>query len=355
MQSSFPRRAALLGLVLALLAALTAAPVLAQRHRPGRGGSGGGSQFTVPAGSVAVRGTITALNSQAGTFQLTDQDGLSITLKTSSTTVIQLDGKTAALTDLKTDDGIIVVFDRTTLVASRIQATSPPPVQLVGTITTLDTTGGTVQLTTDHGTAVTLTTNASTKLQLNGKATTLASLAVGDRAAAAYQPADKIALTLAAQSPQTGIATGAITAIDVTAGTVQLTSLVGPVQNLKLTAQTSFRLNGRRVAASAVAVGQLAAVQLATDGSVQVLAAQTPPLINLEGTLSAVDVTGGTLQVTTPGATTITLALGSAVIQRNGVATTADKLVVGDQLLVQYEYRLFPGASRALQIQATGP
>src|SRR5437868_2811947 len=111
MQSYSHRGAAMLGLVFALLAGLAVAPVSAEHHGPGQGGSRAGPVGSIPRGSVAVRGTITAVDTKAGTFQLTDRNGLTIILKTSSTTTIQLDGKTAALADLKTNDDVIVVFD----------------------------------------------------------------------------------------------------------------------------------------------------------------------------------------------------------------------------------------------------
>jgi Domain of unknown function (DUF5666) len=343
----------LLGLVVALLTAILL-PAAADRGGHGGRGDGRGQQPTVPAGSVSVRATLTAVDATAGTLQLTDRNGLSVTLKTTASTVIQRDGQTATLAALKVNDTVLAVYDRTTLVASRIVATSPPPTVLTGTITALDTAAGTIQVTTDHGTAITLTTNASTQFRLNGSATTAASLAVGQRVQVTYRPAEKIALTVAAATPRAGVVSGAITALDLTAGTLQLTPLVGAAQSLTLNAQTEYRLNGRRVAPSAVAVGQLASVQVGTGNVATIVAAQTPPLIDLLGTISALDVQGGTVQVTTPALTTITLRLGSfTTVQRNNAASTVEQLAIGDQVQVRYEYLLIPNTSRALRIIAT--
>jgi hypothetical protein len=346
------RWAAAAGLVLTLVALLAIPPVHAQpRGRP-RSPVPGGSQ--VPAGSVIVRGTLTAIDVVGGTVQVTDRNGLSITLKTTSTTVIQLDGKTATLADLKTNDTALVVFVRATAVASRIVAASPPPVDLTGTITALDTAAGTVQVTTDHGTAVTLAVNSNTQIRLNGSATTIGNLAVGQAARVTYRAADKIALTLQAATPRAGVVSGAITALDLTAGTLQVTPLAGAAKTVKLNASTQFRLNGRLVAPANVVVGYLASVQYGSDDTATVVSAQTPPLVDLLGTISALDIAGGTFQVTTPGATTITLKLdATTAIQRDGAAATADKLVIGDQVQVRYEYRLTPGASHALRLVAT--
>ena len=347
------RRAALLGLVTALLTALLL-PASAQPHRPGRPGPEGGGEPAVPAGSIGVRATITAVNAAAGTLQITDRNGFSVTLKTSTSTVIQLDGKTATLADLKADDTAVVVYHRQTLVASQIAAASPPPTVLTGTITSLDATTGAVQITTGHGTAIALTANSNSQIRLNGSATTVANLAVGQAVRVTYHPADKIALTLAAATPRAGVVTGAITALDLTAGTLQLTPLVGAVQSLTLNAQTAYRLNGRPVTPATIAVGQLAAVQVGTNNTATVVAAETPPLIHLLGTISALNVQGGTVQITTPGATTITLLLGSfTTVQKDNAAATADKLAIGDQVQVEYEYRLIPNTSRALMIVAT--
>src|SRR5437762_14049684 len=87
-------------------------------------------------GSVTVSATISAINATAGTFQATDRNGLSATFKTNSTTVITLDGRTATLAGLAVGDPVQITYDRTTLVASRVAATSPPPVQIPGAIIT---------------------------------------------------------------------------------------------------------------------------------------------------------------------------------------------------------------------------
>jgi hypothetical protein len=235
-------------------------------------------------------------------------------------------------------------------------------VDLTGTITALDMTAGTVQLTTDHGTAVTLTVNSNTQLLLNGSKTTITNLAVGDRAAALYQPSDKIALALAAATPRAGALSGAITALDLTAGTLAITPLTGMVQTVKLTPQTQYRLNGQRVSSDSLHTGLLAAVQTASDGTAQVVAAQTPPLVDLLGTITALNVTGtgtsaaGTVEVTTPGATSITLQIGPyTTVQIISTASSADKLAMGDRVMVEYEYLLLPNSSRALMIAAAPP
>jgi hypothetical protein len=347
------RSTPLLGLVVALLTAVLL-PASANRRGPGGPGSGRGQQPAVPAGSVSVRATLTAIDATAGTIRITDRNGLSVTLKTTAATVIQRDGQTAALSGLKVNDMVLVVYDRQTLVASRIVAASPPPTVLTGTITSLDATAGTIQVTTGHGTAITLTINSTSQLRLNGSATTVANLAVGQSVRVTYRPADKIALTVEAATPRAGIVSGAITTLDLTAGTLQLTPLVGTGQSLTLNAQTTYRLNGREVASSAVAVGQLATVQVGANNTAQIVAAQTAPLVDLVGTISALDVQGGTVQITTAAQTTITLRLGSfTTVQKDNAAATVDRLAIGDQVQVRYEYLLIPNTSRALQVVAT--
>jgi hypothetical protein len=362
---------------------LAAGPVLA---RPGSGGSrsgggsGGGFHFpgfgSRPPSSSSqtptIQGTITALTAAAGTnpatLQVTDRNGLSIILKLAATTQITRDGRTAAFADLKVNDGIQVTYDRTTLVASRIIATSPPPVQVTGFITALNVNPvqpappapavlPTLELTTDHGTAVTLTANNSTRVTLNGRLTTLASLALGDGIRVSYRTSDKLALTADATTPPLNSISGAITALTLTGatGSLSLTPLVGTVKIIPLTAQTRFLLNGRAVTPATVIVGYLATVTLNNDGSAALVSAQTPPLVDLQGTISAL--TASTVEVTTPALTKITLRLASTTaITRNGAALSATNVLkVGDSLVVRYEYRLIPGQSNALQIAATGP
>jgi hypothetical protein len=341
----------MMGLVVALLTALLLPA--AAHDRGGRDGRGRDPQ--VPSGSVSVRATLTAVNATAGTIQITDRNGLTAAISTNASTVVRRDGQTATLAALQVNDSVRVVYNRQTLVASLIEATSPPPTTLTGTITSLDAAAGTLGVTTDHGTAITLTTNASSQIRLNGNTTTLANLAVGQRARVTYRPADRIALTVQTSTPQAGVVSGAITALDLTAGTLQLTPLVGAAQTVTVNADTQYRLNGRRVAASAITTGYLASAQVGANNTATVVSAQTPPLIDLLGTISALDVAGGTVQITTPAQTTITLRLGAfTTVQKNNAASTVEQLAIGDQVTVRYEYLLIPNTSRALRIVATG-
>jgi hypothetical protein len=342
MQFVLTRRATLWGLVMALAAGLAAPPASARGWLPGL------------IGIPIVRGTVTALDAAAGTLEVTNRDGLSIELTTNTETEIRRDGRSATLGDLRVNDEVFVFYDRATRVARRIEAASPPPVELTGTITALDAAGGTVQITTDHGTQITLTTNGDTRVRLNRANTTLGNLALGQRVQATYRPENKVALSLAATTPSPDVVSGAITAIDPTAGTLQITPVAGAPVSLTLSGETEFRLNGRRVAPSAVVVGLLALVQTRPAGAARVVAAQTPPLVELAGTISALDVQGGTIQVTTAAMTTITLRLtAQTVVRRNNAASTVEQLAIGDRVVVRYEYLLLPNQSRALRIVAT--
>jgi hypothetical protein len=368
-----------------LIAILAAAPVLAAQHSPGSnsggnygsgpgfgfpffgrqprngGGGGGGTSSNI----VTIRGTITALSAATAnpqTLQVTDQNGLAITLKLAAATVITRDGAAANFAALKVGDGVQATYDRTTQVASRLVATSPPPVTLTGTLTALNVTPvapalPTLEVTTDHGTAIQLTANGSTRVTLNGRLTTLASLALGDGIRVTYRTTDKLALTADGTTPALNVISGAITALTLTGntGSLSLTPLVGAVKVIPLVAATRYLLNGRAVAPGTILVGYLATVQLNNDGSAAVVSASTPPLVDLQGSISAL--TASTIEVTTPSQTKITLRLtSSTVATRNGAAvTTTNVLKVGDSLVVRYEYRLIPGQSNALIITATGP
>lgn len=341
MQFVLTRRAALLALVMVLVAGITATPASAQGWLRGL------------FGTAVVRGTITALDSPAGTFEVTNRDGLSIDLSTNAETQVRRDGRSATLADLRVNDLVLVFYERATRLARRIEAASPPPVELTGTITALDAAAGTIQVTTDHGTQITLTTGADTRVRLNRANTTLGNLALGQRVQATYRPENRIALALTATTPRPDVVSGAITAIDLTAGTLQITPVAGAPVSLIVNTETEFRLNGRRVAPATLVVGLLASVQTQADRA-RVVAAQTPPLVDLAGTISALDVQGGTLQVTTAAQTTITLRLTpQTLVRRNDAESTAEQLAIGDRVVVRYEYLLLPNQSRALRIVAT--
>ena len=76
-------------LALVLLTALFFSVSAQARRGGGPGGGGGGGQGAVPAGSVVVRATLTAVDATAGTIQIADRNGLTATLKTTTSTVIR--------------------------------------------------------------------------------------------------------------------------------------------------------------------------------------------------------------------------------------------------------------------------
>src|SRR5437879_6404824 len=135
-------RVLLFGFLFALLVGLAAGSAGARppdhHGSPGGGHHGPPGQTPPTTGSVSASGTLPAINTAAGTFTVTDRNGFSAVFKTNSATVITLDGKTAALAALAVNDPVQVTYDRTSFLASRVVATSPPPVDLTGTITALN-------------------------------------------------------------------------------------------------------------------------------------------------------------------------------------------------------------------------
>src|SRR5439155_21198426 len=169
-----------------------------------------------------------------------------------------------------------------------------------------------------------------TTVRLNGALTTITRLLVGDMVTASYRTSDKIAISLSAQTPAANTVSGAITALNLSSGSLQITPLVGAATTVTVNAQTRFTLNGRSSPPTQLAVGYLATVTLGASNTATTVAAQTPPLVTLQATLTSISLAAGTMVLTTPALTTITLRLSNTTaITRNGATVTPDKLVVG--------------------------
>ena len=175
-----------------------------------------------------IDGTISAVDTTAGTVSITPEDGGSdIVLTVNSGTVILLDGDPAALTDLQVGFDVEAKYDYSTMTAMFIEADSQSKVQ--GVITAVDTSADTVTITPDEqgGSSnkpncdVVLTVNSSTAITLNGNPATLNKLQVGFGAVAKYDASTMIATKIDADS--NAEVHGTISEVDTTADTVTIT------------------------------------------------------------------------------------------------------------------------------------
>jgi hypothetical protein len=335
------RPSAVLGLAV-LFAALL--PGVATAQRPGRDRE---------PETQSLRGILSAVNASDRTLRVALFDTASVTVRVAANAQIMKGGKQVTLADLAAGDFLEIRVDRRTRVASRVEVNAAPTVTITGYLTALDATAGTLQVTTGHGTAITLKTAASTRIRLQGRTATLAGLAVGEIVAASYLLSDKTAQAVEAQTPRTLI--GTLAGIDLAARTIQYTTLGGTTNTVNVTANTTFRLNGRAVTATTLAAGWPVQISLnLADNSALQVAASTPALLELTGTIASLDATAGTVQVSTPFGTAITLKTTvTTTIRLNNASAPLSGLAPGDRVQISYQLALPPGVSTALSITAT--
>ena len=146
---------------------------------------------------VTLMGTISAVDTGAGTLTVTPKGGgTNVVLTVDSTTVIKRSGATASLADLKVGDLVEAKYNPVTLLAANISAW-PKIVWLWGTISAVDTGAGTLTVTPKNGGAnVVLTVDSKTYIRRDHHSATLADLQVGDHVLARYDQGSLLALWL---------------------------------------------------------------------------------------------------------------------------------------------------------------
>ncbi|MBI4674752.1 MAG: hypothetical protein HY741_24160 [Chloroflexi bacterium] len=198
-----------------------------------------------------VAGPITALDATAMTVTLDDHKQGLVTLNVTPTTQIRVDeNKNAAFADLAVGQLARATYDPSTMNALEIFAVNPG---VNGVITAVDTTAQTVTI-NDHRTGpVTLNVTATTRLRVDdNENATLADLAVGQFARAAYNPGTLDALRIWAFNPKIA---GSISALDETAQTVTIQPRFGAAVTLNVTANTKIMKHHVPIAFSDLKVG----------------------------------------------------------------------------------------------------
>lgn len=147
-----------------------------------------------------VKGTVTAVDSGAGTITIEPKSGSPVTLAVDGSTRIKLNGDAAALGDIPVGAQAEAEFDPATNVASKIEAETEDDeedetAEVEGKVTAVSAASITIAP-EKSGTPVTLTINASTAIVINDKPGTAADIKVGDKAEAKFDRATKVALRI---------------------------------------------------------------------------------------------------------------------------------------------------------------
>jgi len=211
-----------------------------------------------------AKGTITAIDTTAGTVTFQSKSGTSVTVTVNASTVLERNGAVATLSSFAVGDSIKVKYDPTTLIATKVEAKDHSGVESKGTITAIDTTAGTLTFQRRDGTSITISVTATTVLARNGATATLSSFVVGDTVEVKYNPTTLVATKVESENDscnQGTRASGTVTAVDTTAGTLTFQTAAGASITVNVNASTVFEQNCASTTLASVVVGDSVTVK----------------------------------------------------------------------------------------------
>jgi hypothetical protein len=291
-----------------------------------------------------IIGTISAVDTTAGSLTITPKKGgADVVLKVDSTTMISRNNQTATLADLKMGDLVAARYDPTTMLAIMIRARLNA-VQVIGTISAVDATAGTVSITPKKGGPdVMVKVDSTTMITRNRLTATLADLQMGDRVVARYDFATMLALKINA-SVMLAHVEGTISIVDTSGSTVSITPKQGgPDVMLKVDSTTMIKRNHQPAALADLQVGDSVEARY-NPGSmlavvIDVETGKKSDLTALMGKISIVDTTGNTVSITpSQGGPDVMLKVDSTTkIELNDKPATLADLKVGDMVNTRYD------------------
>jgi hypothetical protein len=239
----------------------------------------------------------------------------------------------------------IAYFITTMLVVFGMLASASPALahghgsELKGTIAAVDTVASTVTVTPKNGgTDITLNVDASTMIKRDGKPATLADLQPGDIVEAKYDPATMLASRIQAKVKKSEIH-GIISAVDTTANTFTVTPKKGGTDvTLNVDASTMIKRNGKPATLADLQLGDKVEAKYYSSSMLAIKVEARRNLVNLNGTITAVDTTANTVTVTPKkgGADIVLKVDASTIIKRYGAPATLADLLVGDKVQAKY-------------------
>ncbi len=214
--------------------------------------------------ALRIRGTIAAIDTTAGTVTVHPAQGSDVTVKVDASTKISRNEAPATLADLKVGDKVQAWYDGTSMLASRLVASSddggddekPAALkQVEGKVTKVSATALTVA--PERGAPVELELDGTTKYFLRGAPATNADVKVGNRVHAAYDGTTKIAAVVRVQNnnphPALSNISGLVTAVSATEITIAPNH--GAAATLTIDSTTVIKISGHAAAASDIQVG----------------------------------------------------------------------------------------------------
>lgn len=316
-----------------------------------------------------VEGTISAVNLVApASVTLTDgADSVTLNVVPSTVIVVKDEGR-VTLADLTVGAQAEAKFDTRTLVAKQIKVEASEDEEeedahALGVVLDADPVSGVVTIDTNDDTVadLTLSTDAQTRIKVGGIAITQAELDALDglMVHVEYGSTSFLAKEIEAEEAELEV-NGSVTAVDAVAGTLTIDTATGPL-TFDVASGADIRQGGKKIALSALQVGDLVEVKYTTNGTtntaLRISAKKPKPAkpLHVTGTVSAVDSAAGTLTVTNRGASVVLTLSDSTDLRINGKrATLADvetALGAGGSVKVSASYFSQGDVNAATQVQ----
>jgi Cu/Ag efflux protein CusF len=289
-------------------------------------------------------GTVYAIDTTAKTVTLKDAGDVLNTLNITRSSKITRNNKKATLADLVLGDQASVQFD-VLRNAKQVAAKGPKVTTVRGGVLNVSGGTGVVQITTGN-----FGTNAQTRVLRNGKVSSLKSLTAHDtlkaHLAARGAPAPTVvagsgdALDVIAEGPEESELHGTVAVVDTTAGTVTITPKEGGSDvTVNVTADTLIEVCDGAATINDLASGLF--VELVYDpltlNAFRIDAECEGEEAEIEGVITAIDPTAGTVTITNGDGVAITLLVdASTKIERNDVPALLSDLLVGDEASAEY-------------------
>jgi len=218
----------------------------------------------------AIKGAVQEVNAGAGNFITKLPDGATLTLAMTSETIITVDGKKAATTDLKSGQHVSAIYNIRTMTALKVSADNTS--EVAGAVQSVDISAGTVTLRAKDGTIVTLKVTGDTKVQIRGLLFGLLGVSTGMTVKAEYNVTTGEATKIQAQEAHESrvSAIGAITGVDSGAGSVTLKLMTGASLTVRTNADTKVRLDGKDAALTNLKAGDAVHVVYGSDSKTAV-------------------------------------------------------------------------------------
>lgn len=297
-------------------------------------------------GKSELNGTISAVD--ATTVTVTPKKGgADVVLNVDATTFIKRNGAPALITNLLVGDKVEAKYDKTTMLASKIEAKSMPTSrEIEGYIAAVG--ANTLTITPKKGGAdVTVNVDATTVITRSGKPALLTELLVGDKVEAKYDKTTLLASKIKAKAkPVKAEVEGMIAAVG--ADSLTITPRKGGADvTVLVDATTRITRGGKTALLTDLLVGEKVEAKYNTTtmiaSKIEDKARDQSNFVELHGAISAIDLSLGTVTITPRkgGAVVVLTVDATTRIQRGHTTIALADLMVGDKVEAKYDKTTF--------------